>query len=487
MGLGINTNVASLNAQRNLSGTTNSLNTSLQRLSTGLRINSAKDDAAGLAISERMTSQIRGLNQAVRNSNDAISMAQTAEGAMQEVTNILQRMRELSVQSANDTNTATDRVALQSEVTQLQSELNRISETTTFNGKNLLDGTLSSQSFQVGADAGQTINVSIDSTRSTNIGNNADSTDGTFTAAVNTGTTNTVAAQTLTVSGTLGSAGVTVAANDSARTIASSVNADTASTGVSASASTTATLDTLSAAGTVTLDVGGDGGAGNAVTVSAAITNTADLRELADAINDVSSTTGVYATATSTGGSISLTNNLGDDISIANFAVDTAGNQTVNLTGGSGAAATLTEGGADTGVVAGSVDFSSTKGFTIQTSAAGTVFAAATNTSSLAAVSSVDVSSQSGADTAITIIDSAITAISANRADLGAVQNRLESTINNLSTTSENVSAARGRIRDADFAAETAELTRQQILQQAGISMMAQANSAPQSVLSLLR
>lgn len=487
MGLVINTNVASLNSQRNLTNTTNELSTTLQRLSTGLRINSAKDDAAGLAISERMTSQIRGLDQASRNANDAISLAQTAEGAMGEVTTVLQRMRELAVQSANDTNTSNDRTALQAEVTQLLSELNRISETTTFNGQSLLDGTLTNKLFQVGADADQTISVSVDSTRSTSIGNNTTTINGTLEAAVLGGTTNNSANQTVTVSGTLGAANTTVVAGQSAKTIATNLNANQSSTGVSVEASTTATLSTVGAlggatSGTLNFSLTGDA----AASINVVLADVTDFRDLADAINNVASTTGI--TATASGATVTLSHSQGADIAVSNFQVtDVAGNQTINFDGGSGSAVAVTEGAANnTAVVGGQLDFSSTDSFNVQTDTTGTLFTAATTASTLAAVSSVDISTQTGANSALAVIDAAIDSISSNRADLGAIQNRLDSTIRNLNTTSENVSAARSRIRDTDFAAETAKLTKTQILQQAGLSMLSQANASPQSVLSLL-
>ena len=247
----INTNIASLNAQRNLNSSQGALQTSLQRLSSGLRINSAKDDAAGLAISERFTAQIRGLNQAVRNANDGISLAQTGEGALAETVNNLQRIRELAVQSANDTNSASDRASLQGEVTQLVAEIQRIATTTQFNGQNILDGSFTSAKFQVGANANQTINVSIGSAESTNIGANTGSSIanvGTaLAAAADASGGNGVASQALTLSGSAGTANVTVGAGDSAATIAAAVNDAQASTNVSATARTTATIDTFAA------------------------------------------------------------------------------------------------------------------------------------------------------------------------------------------------------------------------------------------------
>jgi len=259
MALTINTNVASLNAQRNLGKSQGALNNSMQRLSSGLRINSAKDDAAGLAISDRMTAQIRGLNQAARNANDGISLAQTAEGALGESTNILQRMRELAVQSANDTNTASDRSSLQAETAQLQSELNRIAETTSFNGKSLLDGTMGGAKFQVGANADQVISFSIASARSADLGTNRFVSDtGTMqnaTTAAATSAANNGAAGQVTLAGTNNGTGystiiTSLTAGDSAKSMAAAVNLQTGTTGVTATASTSAKLSAMGAGAT---------------------------------------------------------------------------------------------------------------------------------------------------------------------------------------------------------------------------------------------
>jgi len=248
----INTNISSLNSQRNLTASQSSLATSLQRLSSGLRINSAKDDAAGLAISDRMTSQINGLNQAARNANDGISMTQTAEGGLATATDLLQRMRTLAVQAANGTNSASDRASLQEEVGQLQQELNRVANTTQFNGQNVLDGSLSNAQFQVGANANQTINFSIGNTQASAIGNNAIKSDGTSTAAAagtvaGTIRANTTALQTFTVQGNGTTSTYAAAAGASAYAIAQGINAASGSTGVSATATTTATLSAFTA------------------------------------------------------------------------------------------------------------------------------------------------------------------------------------------------------------------------------------------------
>ncbi len=481
MAITVNTNVASLTAQRNLNGSQKTLNTSLQRLSSGLRINSAKDDAAGLAISDRMTSQIRGLNQAARNANDGISLAQTAEGAMQESTNILQRMRELAVQSANDTNTAADRQALQDEVVQLKAELNRIADTTTFNGKRIIDGSFTAAKFHVGSEAGETISVSIGNARADGMGDNqftstastvgAAVTD--YTAAVASGS---IATGSFTINGPVGSKSISTTNTDSAKDIAANVNLETASTGVTADAKTTVDI-ALSADDSVSFELYGDNGSGDAANISASISN-GNYTDLAAAINDQSAKTGITATVTTTG--ISLEHASGENIIFADVA--TVGAATLDVGATSlGAAATT-----DSAIVEGQVTFHSDRSYSIAdgTTTSGVI---TDGNSGLEAVSDVDISSQTGSNDALKVIDEAIAKIDTNRASLGAVQNRFESTIANLMNVSENISAARSRIVDADFAAETSALTKSQILQQAGMAMLSQANQIPQGALSLLQ
>lgn len=493
----INTNISSLNAQRNLNTSQSSLATALQRLSSGLRINSAKDDSAGLAISERMTAQVRGLDQAVRNANDGISLAQTTEGALVETTNALQRIRELAVQSANDTNSASDRSALQAEVAQLQQEINRIATTTQFNGKNLLDGTFAGQNFQVGANANQTIGISVANAKATSIGANVVTETGTMNAATTSSLSkvaNTVlGTEELTISGSTGTVTTTtVSAGDSAFALAALVNSNTASTNVTAQAITKATLAGLSASGTVSFNLYGSNTA--AVAISASVGATTDLTALNDAINNYSATTGISSTVN--GGELTLTSDQGYNISIENFLHSTAAATATfrgldgftSATTTAGAAVTLTSTTTDSSTVGGTLRFSSSGSFSVTSAAAGGMFAAATsNASSLSAVSSISVGSQTGANSAIDVIDAALQTINSQRAALGAMQNRFTSAVANLQTTSENISAARSRIRDADFASETASLTRAQILQQAGVAMLAQANAMPNSVLSLLK
>ncbi len=496
MALVVNTNVSSLNAQRNLVGTGKLLQRSLQRLSSGLRINSAKDDAAGLAISDRMNSQIRGLNQAVRNANDGISLAQTAEGALQESTNILQRMRELAVQAANDTNSASDRASLQDEVNQLQAELDRIRNTTAFNGKKLLNGDAQNMKFHIGAMQNQVISFSIRAAGAQDLGSNTVTAantsanqgtgQGTAAAANITVGQNTIAAQTLTISGSKGSATVDIDQYATAETIASEINEVSGDTGVTATATNEITIHDLQSAGTVSMTIGSGG---TTATVNAAVTPS-DLSNLAEEINKVTGQTGI--TAEVTGGTITLTQAEGKDINIENFENSNTGS-TIQVTGAGGTAVTLTDGGDDSTIFAGTVTLSSNSSFTASSSvanSAGSIFNSAANnvnSSTASYVTSVDISTQSGANDAISVIDAAIASIDEIRSGLGAIQNRFESTIANLMNVSENISAAKSRIVDADFAQETANLTKAQILQQAGTAMLAQANTVPQAALTLLQ
>ncbi len=480
----INTNIMSLNAQRNLNKSQDTLQTAMQRLSSGLRINSAKDDAAGLAISDRMTAQVNGLNQASRNANDGISIAQTAEGALGDVTNALQRMRELAVQSSNDSNTATDRASLQKEVSQLQQEITRIATQTKFNGKSLLDGSFTSQQFQVGAYAGQTIAVSIGNAQASAIGANTVASNthvgAALAAAADVSGGNGVAAQSLAVSGPTGSQSVSVGANNSAKAIADAVNAKSADTGVTATASNSVDLTSLGGAGTVSFNLYGSNSTG--VSISASVASAGDLSSLSDAINAKAASTGITAELSSDKGSITLKSADGYDIKIEDF--DNSGATKTVSVGGQ----TLTGGAAtDSIVVGGKVDFSASSNFSVSTSSGTTVMSGATVNSNLSSVASINVGNQSGASSAINVVDGALSFVDDLRASLGAIQNRFSSAVSNAQTTSENVSGARSRIQDADFAAETANMTKAQVLQQAGTAILAQANQAPQGVLSLLR
>ena len=483
----INTNISSLTAQRSSSIVQTQLSTAMARLSSGLRINSAKDDAAGLAISQRFTSQIRGLNQAARNANDGISLAQTAEGALGSTGENLQRIRELAVQSANATNSASDRAALQSEVSQLTAEITRVGGQTEFNGIKLLDGSFASQTFQVGANAGQTISIaSITDARATGLGSHAMTLDGTVTgntkaAAADLTGGNTIGAETdltLTTANGGTSAAFGYAANATAADIATAISTNGSSVGVTATATNSATLGSLVSAGTVSMTLNGSA-------ISAAVTNPTDMTELMAAINGASGSTGVTASFTTAGSKsdLTLTTSDGRDVSILDFnnsgTTKTASFSGVTLTGG---AAT------DSSIKTGTVALSSSKGQITSAGANADVFAAAgANTSSFSAVANIDISSAAGATSALSVLDNALQQINSVRADLGAVQNRFSSTISTLMTTSENLAASRSRIMDADFAQETAALSRAQVLQQAATAMVAQANQLPQQVLQLLK
>lgn len=478
----INTNIMSLNSQRNLNTSQEALQTSLQRLSSGLRINSAKDDAAGLAISERFTSQIRGLNQAVRNANDGISLSQTAEGALAEAGNILQRIRELAVQSANATNSASDRQALQSEVSQLVSELDRVASSTEFNGQKLLDGTFGTAIFQVGANANQTIQATTSNFRTSQYGNYR--IEGVSSSASAIPRLN---GETLTVTGSLGAESIMIDPNASAQKVSEMVSAKSNATGVTAFA-LTEKMATFDAAGAYVLDVISDNGTAQKVAFTISDSTSADgLAGAVTAFNEVSSKTGVTARIDENGTGIVLRNANGNNITINEVASNTnAGHLTVDGVSINSGADTAGGAAASSMTITGQVIFDSDRSFSV-TGEAGETVTLATEASVLNSVANMDVSSVEGANLAMATVDAALNTVSGQRAKFGAIQSRFGSTIANLSTNSENLTAARSRIRDTDFAQETAELTRAQILQQAGMAMLAQANVAPQNVLTLLQ
>ncbi len=635
MALTVNTNIPSLNTQRNINNTSNALNTSMQRLSTGSRINSAKDDAAGLQISNRLTNQISGLNVAVRNANDGISLAQTAEGALQQSTNILQRMRDLSIQSANGSNSDADRAALQKEVSALQNELTRIAETTTFGGRKLMDGSFGTSSFQVGSNAYETIDVTVKSASASSIGSYQVGSKSvprqafgdvptaanlsTVTANVASSASTAFSPTSLTVVGGGKEATISVAADDSAKSLAAKF--DGAIPGLTASARTVFKAEVNANAGesaTFDLTVGSGSDARSVSLVG--VTSTSDL---ADQINTNSAKLGLKANVDKDGvltiesatgenvsfgaktGSASLSVQVQDaagNFSSKKSVASGAGGQTVvgylqlnsptsyavtspavsgktidfnevKLTvstapasGNSLSFDKITVGGEDidlsastfktgadlisvlsnnseakalldidtatgairskdgsdivfgtlsetvdaTGAAAGTVtgvvqyqqlqndgSYSTAAAATGVTASAQTATLTAdvegsnqlfaTGKSELGSVSSLDISTADGAQRALAVIDNALAGIDSQRADLGAVQNRFDNTINNLQNISENASAARSRIMDTDYAAETANLSKNQVLQQAGTAILAQAKQLPQSVLSLLQ
>ena len=465
----INTNMASLNAQRNLNTSQSALTTSLQRLSSGMRINSAKDDAAGLAIVQRFGAQINGINVAARNANDAISLSQTAEGDLAQVSNNLQRMRELAVQSANGTNSSSDRTALNNESVALIAEIDRVASSSKFNGINLLDGTFTNQQFQVGADAGQTITIAaIASARSSALGTyySASVTSSAVSAAAISGgnvTLNGVAI-TDTISDGVSTAGDTFSAKAKATAINSTSATNVTATAVTDLAGVAITPATLT--GTITI---------NGVTtasISTVGTAATDGASVTAAINAISAATGVTASyATATGVSLQAADGRNIVHSFTTLtaaatglaaAATTYGELTLSSTGTSG----ITAGG--TVAVIGSP-----------------ATTAATKTG--VAVAAMDLTTVAGSTAAIASLDAALSAINSSRSNLGATQNRFGSVVASLQTTAENLTASRSRVQDTDFAAETANMTRNQVLQQAGMAMLAQANALPNQVLTLLR
>lgn len=459
MALVINTNVMSLNAQRNLTTSANQLAQSLQRLSSGLRINSAKDDAAGLAISERMTTQIRGLNQAARNANDGISLAQTTEGALQEVANNLQRIRELAVQSANATNSDSDRAALDQEVQQRLAEIDRIAGQTSFNGRKVLDGSFGSATFQVGANVGETIGIELNtSMRTSAIGRLAvgesGSTSGLFDSV------------------TLEAGDFTIGGQD---VIGTFYSVEELAAAIEAVAPAEAVVTVVGGQ----IDIAADGGN---VVIAGDLADTLGLSgTINDGNNDTSAGAGdLFDGLTLDTGDFTLAVGDGDTVDLAGTYV--TGQDLVDAINSkvSGATAVMQSDGtisiySTDNLTIGGAEANATLGFTAATLVAG------------GNLTEVNVLDADAANDAIMRVDAALTAVSDLRSTLGAIQNRFESTINNLQAVSENLSASRSRIQDTDFAAETAALTRAQILQQAGTAMVAQANTVPQNVLSLLR
>ena len=489
MGLFINTNTASINGRRRLTQSTNAMGRSFERLSSGLRINSARDDAAGLAITNRMTAQIRGLDQAVRNSNDGISMAQTAEGALNESTNILQRIRELAVQAASDHNNKSDRQSLQEEVSQLVAEIDRIGQSTNFNGVKLLNGSVVNMVYQVGANVGENLQVGIDKMDAEELGRQVrrvskQGVDSNF--AID-------AANSLQIQGVDIRASVVTDDDLSTSNKAGSAIAKAAAindaydfTGVRAIAGPTVVndADTLHITGG-TLDES------NYFMINGAKISGFEVLEndsngaLVDAINSNFDNTGVLATldADST---LILTAEDGRNVEIEFSPLGGADLITGLAQGVFGGSLTL-QSNESFEAVFGSNDVNDSLGALRhdtppQTGSGLAIFGSNTDYS----VNDIDITSRHAANVAIDIVDLALEQISSQRAELGAIQNRLESTISNLTTNSENLSASRSRILDADFANETANLSRNQIIQQAGVSILAQANQQPQIALSLL-
>jgi flagellin len=587
MSLVINTNIASLTAQRALQGTGEELATAMERLSTGSKINSSADDAAGLAIGQRMTAQVKGLNMAVKNAGDGMAMTRTLESALNTISDMLQRVRELAVQAGNGTNSSRDRSFLQQEINQLTQEINRVSSASQFNGEKILDGTFVNKTIQLGMEEGERLTLSVSSIAADQIGaytytgNGVDAAAAAATPAANALT----AAEDLTVVGPLGTAITTAAASDSAKQTVKRLNDVSSQTGVSASAQTYLQLASTNA-NEESYSIKINGVSSGNFTISSA-----SVEDAVRAINSVAGATGVTATSTADG-KILMFDNDGDDITIENDAtgtsltvqkMDYAGTESVGVsialaaTGGNDATRvsgaikavssdpfTITQAGTDatnTAAVKTTTDVKATVGtgnFTItptNTGQAITVAVAAataagwqaaidatslvgqvtatidgndkvvltgsttlgdftltdpagnaeglaantagtegtglgyfvTGTATLSKVSDISVATQASAGLAISVADAALDTVAKMRANLGAIDNRLSYTMDNLINVSEKTEAARSRIEDADFALESARLSKAQVLQQAGTSMLGQANQMTQMVLDLLR
>ena len=519
----VNTNVGSNVARAALASQDREMQDAIESLSTGLRINSASDDVAGMAISSRMESTIRGLSQAIRNSSDGKNMFDTIEGASLETVNILQRIRELAVQSANDSNSGLDRSFLQKELTQLVAEVDRIASHTTWNGKKLLDGTLSGQQIQIGMFNNEDITFSVDNASSGSIGNYEF--DTVNSVILNDSASNAAAEMSdleFTVVGSIGSKTITATAAN-AKEHAAIVNSVSAETGVTATAVTKVKIGSLTAAslavnGSYSMDIQGNTGTGiTATSISFTIDVASDMRALRDAVNNVSGTTGITATMGATNADVILTHSTGEDIVVSDIngpgtettasghqltitalaADETA--QTTALAGaavtaaGAGASATIDTdlgNGLDSFRIHGTVKFQSAKAFSI--AGVDDDLIDKTNSStgangSLSSLASASLSTAANAEKAIRIVDGALHKINTVRADLGAMSNRMDAAIDNLTNVVTNTQASQSHIQDADFAAETSKLTKAQILAQAATSMLAQANTSKQSVLALLQ
>lgn len=510
MGLRINTNIISLKAQRSLSTNASALQRAMERLASGSRINKAGDDAAGLAVSEGLRSQVRGLTQAVRNANDGVGFLQTAEGALQESTNIAQRIRELAIQSANGSISASDRANLNNEAQSLIEEFDRIATSTEFNGVFLLDGSFTTQDLQVGTRKGQKISFNIGNARASQMGAQAvvSGIQHSLSAVSNAITLNGIAiSQALDADDTVSYAGNSY----SAIAVAKRINDQQGSSGVYADVQ--ANIVRLGGVSFTAFRAGSTAGtlaSGEFMINGVSVTgNIQSNQAFVTAVNSVSNQTGVKAYF-KTGSTDTITLQAADGRNISLFVNSsitnaTAGFQNAGFITGNQVAASTSFVGADISVnvsygtsisnglnvvLTGAVKLRSSNAITIAGTGVSTALGFSAQTTAIdtsIALSSVDVSTQEGASNALAIVDVVIRQLSNTRAAIGAVQNRLDYSVNNLSVTSENLNAAQSQIRDADIALETAELTKNQILQQAGIAVLGQANTSAQAALQLLR
>ena len=495
MALTVNTNIASITTQGNLNKAGGALATSMQRLSSGLRINSAKDDAAGLQIANRLTSQINGLGQAVKNVNDGISIAQTAEGAMQASTDILQKMRTLALSSATGSLSADDRKSNNDEYQALTSELTRISNTTTFGGQKLLDGSYGTKAIQVGANANETINLSLENVSAQNIGSQQVKSTAITPTALGVGAT------TLKVTGNGQTADVDVKVGASAKTIAAGLNgaigglSATASTEVKFSVNELATKGNPAALPTPTAGVPANFEltVGTSTVKFVGVTDTAGL---ADQLKSNAAKLGISVNFDEAKGTLEVKSDTGENLSFkavglgadaisvnvkdgnGKYAVDGAGVETPTKLGATDAAIIT---------ATGQVSLDSSKGYSIADAGTNALFGKPDVSSQKTTVAQTDVTDAYNAQNALAVIDKAIGTIDSVRSGLGATQNRLTTTADNLQNIQKNSTAARSTVQDVDFASETAELTKQQTLQSASTAILSQANQLPSAVLKLLQ
>ena len=482
----INTNVGSLLGVVHVSRTEKALNEASERLSSGKKLTSAADDAAGLAISTRMTANIKSLNMAVKNANDGQAMVSSVEGALDEIGNMLLRMRELAVQSISDTNSGKDRQYLQEEINQLQTEITSIATTSQFNGQNVLDGSLNSKVLQVGPNGGQTVSFSVDSVAASVLGAYTKTANAraAIAAAATPGANSTTNAEDLTINGTGTSKTIDVAAAASAKAVAAQINGVSSETGVTATAKTYAKVASGSAT-TATYSVKINGTSTGNFSISSG-----SVGDFVTKVNQISGTTGVSASADAANTFATLYSSTGEDITLENESAGT--DLDVNAVNFDGTTAEGTQislaatAGNDSTRVIGTIKLASSNSFSVTQAGTAALGYATSGSGALQAVANVDIKTSAKASSALETIDGAIEKISSVRAGLGALQNRLDHTINNLTNVSTKTQEAVSRIVDADFAEETAKLTRAQILQQAGTAMLAQSNQSKQSVLALL-
>jgi flagellin len=494
MALGVITNVSSLSAQRSLAETSRTLETAMERLSSGKRINSASDDAAGLATALRMESQIKGLNMAAKNAGDGQAMVQTVEAALSEVGDMLQRLREISVQAASDTIGATDRTYLNNEKTALLAEIDRIASKSTFNGIPVLDGSLSAQ-LAVGPGSLDTIQLAQGSAKSTVIGGfiKQDGPQGLLASAAAVPANPQTTAETVTIAGHVGTVTTTAVDDDSAKGVAEDINGVASQTGVFATAKTVARITVTEANTGLILTIGSsNSNVSDTATVAASVSATS-YQALVDAINSISGQTGVTAKAVANSGGVDIFDADGDDITIVRTDTN-AKEMTIqqlksdeSTTVGTARTMDKTGNNNDSVRVTGMIDLHSDKTFTITQNGTDTQAYFSDGAVSATTISNADLTTRAGANKAIVLFDGAITEIASMRAALGSIDNRLEHTVANLMAVSEATSAAKSRIMDADYAVESANLAKAQVLMQAGTAMLAQANSSPQQVLQLLQ